>query len=51
MHARVLSTRERFSPRNGEIILKDLNVKVECHSHESESFSPRNGEIILKGTP
>ena len=37
----------RFSPRNGEVILKareDAKIKI------SFSFSPRNGEVILKTT-
>ena len=35
----------RFSPRNGEIILK----QTQRHGRiERASFSPRNGEIILK---
>ena len=34
-----------FSPRNGEIILKELKEHL---AWVEESFSPRNGEIILK---
>ena|GEM_PF-5275429 len=35
----------RFSPRNGEVILKLLVVTVILLA---ASFSPRNGEVILK---
>ena len=35
----------RFSPRNGEIILKSLTQFLD---RAREGFSPRNGEIILK---
>ena len=35
-----------FSPRNGEIILKEINL---VDDPEVVGFSPRNGEIILKG--
>ena len=34
-----------FSPRNGEIILKDIMFFQKVYSSR---FSPRNGEIILK---
>ena len=37
----------RFSPRNGEVILKFLATKnILAHL---QGFSPRNGEVILKG--
>ena len=35
----------RFSPRNGEIILK---VNLAVKEKQKNGFSPRNGEIILK---
>ena len=35
----------RFSPRNGEIILK---LKLNVDKLTNTGFSPRNGEIILK---
>ena len=38
-----------FSPRNGEIILKDVQIITEYFFELS--FSPRNGEIILKDCP
>ena len=38
----------RFSPRNGEVILKVIPLIQELHDGE---FSPRNGEVILKGYP
>ena len=36
---------DRFSPRNGEVILK---VAFVVSHWEPQSFSPRNGEVILK---
>ena len=36
-----------FSPRNGEIILKDIKIVLALTL--VARFSPRNGEIILKG--
>ena len=35
----------RFSPRNGEVILKP---PVGFEEHTASGFSPRNGEVILK---
>ena len=37
---------DRFSPRNGEIILKIEHSYY--HKMKDGCFSPRNGEIILK---
>ena len=38
---------KRFSPRNGEVILK-VGDSISNYI-ESCGFSPRNGEVILKG--
>ena len=35
-----------FSPRNGEVILKEKRKRIDTIA--STSFSPRNGEVILK---
>ena len=34
-----------FSPRNGEVILKQCG---DCTKRDQTRFSPRNGEVILK---
>ena len=36
---------QRFSPRNGEVILKADNYN---RKERVPGFSPRNGEVILK---
>ena len=36
---------EGFSPRNGEVILKEV---ISSLLEKLLSFSPRNGEVILK---
>ncbi len=37
-----------FSPRNGEVILKNAVIKM---AERVPGFSPRNGEVILKKVP
>ena len=37
-----------FSPRNGEVILKQF---LDDYGKLSQGFSPRNGEVILKFKP
>ena len=41
----IATTTKSFSPRNGEVILKDF---LKEYDRLSSSFSPRNGEVILK---